>query len=308
MATGYTDFAGYTECVEMVNRDVRVVLGPHYGGRVLAYAWHGENALALDPDEDGVTYTPGKENPIGPSGGRFDIGPEMIIPPHPQLWLGAWEIAITGPWSAQMTSVKDEATGTQLVRDFHLDPQSSCLTSVQTIRNVSDHETQWCHWSRTFGRGHGICVVPLTESSRFPKRYVMYGPGAVMNFAPEDQAVVVRDDYLLVLDTPQQPKLGLDSYAGWFGYLMPHDVMLVKRFPTYPGRVYNEMAALTISLWYYQDMVCELEPIGPRQVLAPGESAAFTESWYLTPYAFPAKRADVDPVKVAAAAKALWAG
>ncbi len=80
MATGYTDFAGYTECVEMVNRDVRVVLGPHYGGRVLAYAWHGENALALDPDEDGVTYTPGKENPIGPSGGRFDIGPEMIIP------------------------------------------------------------------------------------------------------------------------------------------------------------------------------------------------------------------------------------
>ena len=43
-----------------------------------------------------------------------------------------------------------------------------------------------------------------------------------------------------------RPKLGMDSYAGWFCYLMKNDLMFVKRYPTYPDRVYNEVAGLTI--------------------------------------------------------------
>ena len=36
----------------------------------------------------------------------------------------------------------------------------------------------------------------------------------------------------------------MDTYAGWFAYLMKKDLMFVKRFPTYPDRVYNEVAGL----------------------------------------------------------------
>ena len=143
LGTGYIDYAGYKDCVDLRNDDVQVVLGPHCGGRVLAYAWHGENAL------------------------------------------------------------------------------------------------------------------------------------------------------------------GLDSHAGWFAYLMPNDLMFVKAYPTYPERVYGEMAGLTISLWYMANFVCELEPIGPREILSPGASASFTETWYLTPYAFPEPRAAVDPAHVAEIAKEL---
>jgi hypothetical protein len=74
--------------------------------------------------------------------------------------------------------------------------------------------------------------------------------------------------------------------------------MLVKQFPTYPDRVYSEMAAITISLWYLADRVCELEPIGPREILAPGEAASFTETWWLAPYTFPEPRTEVDPDSV----------
>jgi hypothetical protein len=33
--------------------------------------------------------------------------------------------------------------------------------------------------------------------------------------------------------------------------------------------------------------MCELEPIGPREILKPGQSASFTEEWFLVPHKFP---------------------
>jgi len=284
---------GYANCIRLENGSTTVVLCPEAGARVLEYSWKGKNAMYLDPAQKGWRYEPGKPF-VEPCGGRCDIGPEMTIPRHPDLWFGKWTAEITGPRSARLTSIKDKATGVQLVRKFVLDGSSSRLTFTQTIRNISDKPVTWCHWSRTFAQGGGICVVPLTSPSRFPKSYLMYGPGPVMNYEPNDPNVRVREGFLEVLGTPKQPKLGMDSYAGWFCYLARNDLLFVKRFPTYPDRVYNEMAGFTVSLWYYKNLMCELEPIGPRTDLAPGKSASFTEQWWLLPHKFPEPGRDVD--------------
>ena len=81
---------------------------------------------------------------------------------------------------------------------------------------------------------------------------------------------------------------------------MKNDLMFVKQFPTYPNRVYNEVAGLTMSIWYPDRPMCELEPIGPREKLAPGRSASFTETWWLLPQAFPKNGHQVDIKEVAA--------
>lgn len=290
-SAGFIDYFGYSKCIVLGNAKTRVILCPQAGGRVLEYSLNGKNSLYLDPEQKGWTQAAGTK--VDPCGGRFDIGPERVVPPRPTLWLGEWTGEIVGPRTARLTSQKDEATGTQLVREFTLDGASSRLTCTQTIKNVSNKPTAWCHWSRTLALGGGICVIPLTENSRFPKQYVMYGPGPVINYLPEDPNIRVRDGFLEVLGTPERPKLGLDSYAGWFAYLTTNDLLFVKRYPTYPDRVYNEVAGLTISIWYFQDKMCELEPIGPRETLAPGQSASFTEEWWLLPHAFPGKT-DVD--------------
>ncbi|MBC7234340.1 MAG: hypothetical protein H5T69_00745 [Chloroflexi bacterium] len=301
MQADYIDYAGYSRCIKLEDEHARVILGPHCGGRVLEYAWEGENALMLDPAHYGWTWKPGQAPPpqLCPSGGRFDVGPEMIIPRHPELWLGPWEAEVVGPATVRMTSQPSEAIGLQLVREFSLVGPHAHLICTQTMKNISDRETRWCYWSRTFGRGHGICLVPLTPAlSRFPRQYVMYGPGRVIQTAPEDPAIRIRDGLLEVWDTPANPKLGLDSYAGWFGYLMPNDLLFLKRFPTYPERIYNEVAGLTLSLWYYRDVVCELEPIGPMEVLAPGEAASFSEEWWLVRHPFPERRDVLDLAEV----------
>lgn len=284
-------YVGYPDCIELSNASTRVVLCP-VGGRVLEYSWQDKNALYLEEVATGKNFVPGK--PAEMSAGRFDIGPEQTIPRHPQLWSGTWRGKITGPRSAVLTSVEDESTGTQLEREFQLAAEGSHLSCTQRIRNVSQRTTEWCHWSRTFALGNGICVIPMTSPSRFPNGYVMYEDGNQINYRPEDPQIRMRDGYLEILGVPRRPKLGMDSQAGWFAYLMHNDLMFVKRFPVYRDRVYNEVAGLTISIWYPEDRRVELEPIGPRERLAPGQSSSFTEEWYLIPFPFPSNGAPVD--------------
>jgi len=287
--TAWVSYRGSDGCVELSNGTTRVVLEPNVGGRVVEYSLNGQNSLYQSPEKpaEGVR---GER----PDAGRFDIGPEMTSPPRPQLWQGKWKAEIIGPGAARLTSEKDTSSGIQLIREFRLDRNSSHLSCIQTIINISDSTKRYNHWSRTLAVGGGICIVPLTPDSRFPLGYIYYGPGSVLNYRHEKTPNIrVRNGFLEILGTPPEPKFGIDSYAGWLGYITPSNLLFVKKFPVYPDRVYGEVAAYTISLWYYKNEMCELEPIGPRETLKPGERASFTEDWWLLPYEFPQGK-DVD--------------
>lgn len=290
-------FHGYPNCIVLQNESTRVVLCPVAGGRVLEYSLRGVNGLYLEEEDTGKPYAPGQ--PASMSAGRFDIGPEKTIPRHPTLWSGKWLGKVLGPREAILTSQPDAATGVQLERHFRLDPTTSYLQCRQTIINVSQNVTTWCHWSRTFAKGEGICIIPLSSPSRFPQNYVMYENGDLININPSDDNIRTRDSFLEILAAPAKPKLGMDSTVGWFAYLMPQNQMFVKRFAVYPDRVYNEAAGLTISIWYPPGKRVELEPIGPREILKPGERASFTEHWWLVDYAFPTDRRQPPSKKVA---------
>jgi hypothetical protein len=298
-------FYGYDDCIRLENESTRVTLCPAAGGRVLEYSLDGTNCLYLKPGNEGWTYEPGKTDG-SMTAGRFDIGPEYIVAKHPVLWMGRWTGEITGPRSARLTSAKDEATGVQLVRDFTLDATTSKLACKQTIRNVSSKTVETCHWSRTFALGKGICVIPLTKPSRFPNGYVMYNPDKSIQIHPEDKNIRQRDGFLEILAAPRYPKLGMETSAGWFAYLMRNDVMFVKQFPVDRDRVYNEVAGLTMSIWYPDAPMCELEPIGPRERIAPGKSASFTETWWLLPHAFPKDDESVDLKRLGAQAESAF--
>jgi hypothetical protein len=294
MKTEQTEFFGYDACIALENgAGTRVVVSPAAGGRVLEYSLNGENVLYLDPAQQGWRHRPGTPT-VDPCGGRCDIGPERTVAPHPDLWLGDWIGEIAGDGQVRLVSARDRVTGLRLTRAFTLARDSSRLVFEQRVVNESDRPFACCHWSRTLAVGGGRVLVPLTPGSRFPQNYIMYGPGPVMNFHPADPNIRVREGFLEVLGTPANPKLGMDSAAGWFSYLTRSHLLFTKKFAVFPERVYSEMAGLTISVWYYKNAMCELEPIGPREILAPGASASFTEEWSLEPCRYPEAGAPVD--------------
>jgi hypothetical protein len=279
-------FHGYTKAVEMTLGKARAVLCPQVGGRVLEFSVNRVEALYLDEAEK--KWVPGKPGPS--SAGRFDYGPELTVAPHPKAWAGEWTAEVTKASTVKLTSPADDPGGIRLVREFRLVPHGEAvgLSCTQTMTNVSKDTREVCHWGRSFSPGGGICVVPLGDRpSRFPGKYALYEEGSVINVRAQDENIRERDGFLEILAPPRKPKLGFDTYAGWLAYVRPNDTVFVKRFPTYPDRVYNEAAGLTLSVWYPPTRMIELEPIGPRERLKPGESASFTEVWWLLPHPFP---------------------
>lgn len=285
---GYIDYAGYKNCIFLENKDTRVVLGPHCGGRVLEYSLKGRNIIALDESQNGWMNTPDAKKIDDIYGGRFDVGPALNIPPHPDLWIGPWKGEITGRLTARMTSLPDSVLGVQLIRDFKLDEKTSKLTCKQTIRNISKETKTWGFWGRTLAVGGGIAVVPLNPSSRFPKQYIMYGRGKIIQYMPANESnVQIREGCCLITGEPSQTMLGFDSYQGWLAYISKNNLLFIKRFPTYQNRIYDGVAPITSAIFYWKDLICELEPVGPREDIKPGKSTSFTEEWFLYTHAFP---------------------
>ncbi len=289
----------YTKAIALKRGTAHAILSPEAGGRVLDFSVDGKGAMYLDEQEK--EWQQGKAG--SSSAGRFDYGPELVTTPHPKLWSGDWAGEIVGPCAAKLTSPRDEVAGIQLIREFSFTaeaivggkPVAPSLICKQTILNISNKVQEVCHWGRSFSPGGGICLIPLGDQpSRFPSKYAMYEDSAIINVRNKDDLIRERDGFLEILAPPRKPKLGFDTYAGWLGYLMPNDTLFVKRFATHPDRVYSEAAGLTLSVWYPTGPRIELEPIGPRERLKPGELASFTEEWFLTTHPFPKDGQQVD--------------
>jgi hypothetical protein len=48
-----------------------------------------------------------------------------------------------------------------------------------------------------------------------------------------------------------------------------------------------------MSFWYNGEEMCEIEPIGPLEIIEPSFDASFTETWYLMEFEYPGRK----PVK-----------
>jgi len=292
---------GYENCIEISNTICRVVLEPNLGGRVLVYEIEAKNALYIDPKQNGLKFTnseletaPG----IQPCAGRFDIGPEKLIPSTKFFWQGQWSAEITGKYSARLTSQVDIKSGIQLIRDFKLDPKTSKLKITQTIINLSDKPHKLCYWSRTFATGGGICIVPLSKPNRFPKGYIAYGDGNVMKYIPEaEENIKVSDNYLLILGSCKSTKFFFYFNKVWMGYITKNDLLFIKTYDYSKKYEYGEMAAVPLSVWYKDETMAELEPIGPWEWISPKGESSFSEIWHLLPYKYPInKEVDVEDI------------
>lgn len=274
----------FKNCIELSNETVRVVLEPNIGGRVLKYELNGQNILYVDPAQNGLTEKP-KGMYKGPSAGRFDFGPTRVIPKHDNLWWGKWEGEITGRYSAQLISQVDEATGVQLIRNFELDSIGTKLKITQTILNKSQEKKRYCYWGRTFVKGGGLTIVPLNPGSRYPKKYLAYGDEKEIFFEPKtEDNLVIDSDIFLLRKTSAYKKYVMDGEEGWMAYLSTNNQLFVKTFDINPEKVYAEMSACTMSVWFSDDKIVEIEPMGPWEWIDPGKSSSFVEEWYLIDY------------------------
>jgi hypothetical protein len=278
---------GYQNCIELRNPKVKVILDPNVGGRILSYELDGKNILYENTMLNGKIWEKGKPK-FEVSGGRFDIGPEKTAPAR-ESFHNTWKAEITGKNSARLISQIDTLTGVQLIRDFILSDNSSHLKCIQHIKNISNKVQNYAHWGRTFAKGGGICLVPLNPNSRLPKGYAMYPYNStyIDYNPPVEENLRVRDGILEMLGTPSHPKFVMDSNAGWIAYNSKDDLLFIKKFKANEPKIYGDVLSNQVSIWYYKEEKCEIEPIGPLESIQPGKTVSFTEDWWLMDYKYP---------------------
>lgn len=283
---------GYDSCVQLKNKTITVIIDPNAGGRVLSYSLNGVNVLYEDSTQNGWISTPQMPRSKGHlAGGRFDIGPSRTKPNTDLFFFGKWNASITGRLSARLTSQTDPITKIYLIRDFVLDSNTSHLSVTQTIVNTGSKSFKACFWSRTFVAGNGICLMPVNSKSRFPKKYIMFMNRDTINMFPADTNIFVKDDLLVIKGPPQKPKLEMDvDTPGWIAYATTSNYLFVKKFKVYNDRQYGDVSAANASVWYNGTQMTEIEPIGPWELISPGNRKSFSEHWYFSEYKFPVTR------------------
>jgi len=295
------DLNGDSDCFELKNDTVRVVLGHHRGGRILIYERDEKNVLYLRDESDWDPNAKGKARHL--TAGRFDVGPEQLQVRGDDLWQGHWVAKAVADRKVHMVSRKDSKSGLQVQRTFALDETGSRLRIGQVVTNFSDAPVRQCFWSRTFAVHGGVAIVPCdSKRSLMPNLYCMCPNGKTINFRPEDPAIRRVDDFLVIDGPPEHAKLGMDSVKGWVAYQTQADQLFVKRYPVDEQANYGELAGYNLSVWYPKKSflpACEVEPIGPMKELKPGESDEFVVDWWLLKNDFP-KEGKVNPVAVEA--------
>lgn len=290
------NYFGYNNCLLLNNNIIKIILLPSVGGKIIEFSKNGLNALYQIEEERGWLYN--GNNSIISSAGRFDVGPEMVIPPHPDLWYGKWKVESIKENSVTISSDKDLNTKIKLIRKFELDKKLPLLNCTQFILNFSNKTIYNFHWGRTMAKGDGICIIPIKGISRYPNKYVSYINADAISFSYTDKNIIEIDNCIIIKDKPLYPKIGFDSSAGKIYYLMKNNMAFVKKFKVSKNWIYNEIGAINCSIFYYNDgnmNFCELEPIGPSIRIPPGSSVSFSEQWYLVDYMFPSDSLTINP-------------
>jgi len=271
--------------LEAPDADVKVVVTPAVGGRIMEFSYDGKNIMWQAPDAPGRTL---ETHPKGFSSGghQSDIGPELrspVIPARQELFLGAYKGSAPRDMTVRVESQPHAATGVQLSREIVLDPLSGELGVLQNIKNISTNDVSYCVWDRTLCQGGGFALLPLPKAkSRFPAKWAIRREAEGKYFYdgvnPQHENVKIIKNTLVAYCKGEQAKIGTDSDAGWLAYVKGN-LLFIKYYPHSPKGYYSD-GGNSIEVYWNQSFA-EIEPLSPEATIKPGNTYSFPEKWVL---------------------------
>ena len=270
--------------VEATDVEIKLVVAPAVGGRVVEYSFDGENILWAPQGIDGVTLAK-MPNGFATPGHQSDIGPELRgIPKHMTLWLGAYKGDAPRDDTIRVVSEADPTVGVQLSKEITMEPETGALGVVHRMKNIASTNVSYCLWDRTLCEGGGFALIPLNKKSRFKAKWSLMrnpeggGRGRYDGDSPSHDNVRVMNGVLVAKCDGPRSKLGTDSDAGWIAYVRGK-LLFVKYFPVVAGGNYTD-GGNTVEL-YFDEGRAEIEPLSPEVTLKPDESYDLPEKWTL---------------------------
>lgn len=270
-------FAGQ-DCIKLENDSLSLWATTSVGPRILGLALHGEeNLFAVLP---GVTLDcPGIGSYHLYGGHRLWYAPEdprrTYLPDD--LALEVSQLA-NGVCLIQPT---DPETRIQKQITLRLPGEGAQVVVEHVLYNRGKLPVELAPWAITQLRTGGQAILPLAApaADKFkvqPNRAIALWPYTDLS----SPYVRLGRHLLRVLAIMESGKfkIGLPNAAGWLVYLYG-STLFVKYAPYHPGAEYFDYGSA--SECYCDARFIELESLGPRTLLAPGESVRHEEKWEL---------------------------
>lgn len=271
------EFEGY-ESIRLANETLALYVTVSAGPRILGCSYQGgKNLFAVVEDVDPFPY-PGGGTYYVRGGHRLWYAPESGAFTYvPDNELVRWTENSDGILLLQNV---DEPAGIQKAMQIVLDPDKAAVRVRHTLANLGSDSVELATWSITQMRPGGFGVLPqntaLTDEEGFwANRALVLWPYARMHdphVTWGDRYIFVEADYVL----GDRFKVGWPNLNGWLGYVLD-DTLFVKSAKYQPDQAYYDMQSS--SQCYCNHYFMELETLGPRTVLNPGDSTSHEEEW-----------------------------
>jgi hypothetical protein len=278
------EFQGWPESVVLNARstDVKAIVVPGVGGRVMSYGLGGDNILWVNPATAGWTLATHPE-PFQPGGFQCDIGPSVAgWPAHPSSWVGPYDWSAKRNYLVTLHAPKEEVLRVELEKEIQLDPATGDIGFVHRMKNVGELDSAYCLWHRVACRPRGFVLMSLNPKSRFPagwsQRREIQGKPGYDGDQPSSAAVRLLDGILVAQTGGGGTTIGTDSMSQWLAYVVGR-TLFVLHFPTYSSGVYSEGGNSVAVTW--NDEQTELQAFSPEARLRPRKTYEFPMKWTL---------------------------
>lgn len=277
MAMETLSYMGLPECIKLSNGTVDLIVTTSVGPRILFYGpTGGQNLLGQFPDNAKETAL-GTWKPYG--GHRFWVWPELVpatyAPDNDPI-----EHHAEGDLGILLRQPIDGA-GMQKQMRVTLAPTGSQVQLEHTVTSHNLWPVDIAAWVITVVQS-GTAIVPRVPFKSHDEYLPVAQPLALCAFTDlQDPRFTLGLKYILLRADPARTnsqKFGLRNKEGWCAHMV-RDTLFVKRFAHENRALYPDYGVNNEI--YVEGSFMEVELLGPRKVVWPGESLTLSEDWHL---------------------------
>jgi hypothetical protein len=271
-------YRGWADAIIMRNRTVEVIIVPSVG-RVMQFRFAGEKDGPLWENE-GLAGQVMPKDPWKASHGSF--GGDKTWPSPQSLWnwpppdifdVAALTAKVNDDHSVTLTSPESPRFGLRTVRRVVLDPAEPAMRIETTYEKISGEPASVGVWVITQFRHPTAVFMPVPKNSQFPTGHAPTWKGPAEFLRREG-------DWLRITRNPAGPdKTGNDGTSlVWAG----ERELLRIDIPRTAGGDYAH-GGCSVEVYTNPDPVpyVELETLGPRKTLRPGDRLSATNTYRL---------------------------
>ena len=278
-------YRGWENAYRISNAAVELIVLADVGPRILSYrsVGSGENIFHEVSEQAGLT---GGSDFRLYGGHRLWIWPEVestYFPDNSPVAVCQEHnlVRFTAP-------VESVPSGSNLQKELEiqLDDEGSQVTVNHRVTNLDSRPTELALWAPTMMRPGGRAILPLPPRAAMDKdHFQSVGPLTLWSFTDfADPRWILGTEYIQLRQEsnptgrfPEQ-MTGVYNPAGWGGYFL-NGTLFVKSALVIAGAVYPDFGC-NFEVFTNLDFL-ELESLGPKVQVAPGESVHHKESWTL---------------------------